>query len=79
MLIINELTKQCALCPSASIMILQKVIAISLEERHLVFSCHRRFAVLVILKWILDKRDGQMDRLTLKLGTLKLLLTLYFY
>ena len=36
MLIIKKLTKQCAPCPSASIMILQKGIAISLEGRHLV-------------------------------------------
>ena len=36
MLIIKRLTKQCSLCPSASIMILQKGTAISLEGRHLV-------------------------------------------
>ena len=38
MLIIKKLTKQCAPCPSASIMILQKGIAISLEGRHLVLT-----------------------------------------
>ena len=38
MLIIKKLTKQCAPCPSASIMILQKGIAISLEWRHLVLT-----------------------------------------
>ena len=38
MLIIKRLTKQCSLCPSASIMILQKGIAISLEGRHLVLT-----------------------------------------
>ena len=35
MLIIKKLTKKCTPCPSASIMILQKGIAISLEEPHL--------------------------------------------
>ena len=38
MLIIKKLTKQCAPRPSASIMILQKGIAISLEGRHLVLT-----------------------------------------
>ena len=38
MLIIKKLTKQCTPCPSASIMILQKGIAISLEGRHLVLT-----------------------------------------
>ena len=38
MLIIKKLTKQCAPCPSASIMILQKGIAISLEGRQLVLT-----------------------------------------
>ena len=38
MLIIKKLTKQSAPCPSASIMILQKGIAISLEGRHLVLT-----------------------------------------
>ena len=38
MLIIKKLTKQCAPCPSASIMILQKGIAISLEGWHLVLT-----------------------------------------
>ena len=38
MLIIKKLTKQCAPCPSASIMILQKGIAIILEGWHLVFT-----------------------------------------
>ena len=38
MLIIKKFTKQCALCPSASIMTLQKGIAISLEGRHLVLT-----------------------------------------
>ena len=38
MLIIKKLTKQCALCRSASIMILQKGIAISLEGYHLVLT-----------------------------------------
>ena len=36
MSLIKKLTKQCAPGPSASIMILQKGIAISLEGRHLV-------------------------------------------
>ena len=35
MLILKKLTKQCTSCPSASIMILQKGIVISLERRHL--------------------------------------------
>ena len=38
MLITKKLAKQCAPCPSESIMILQKEIAISLEERHLVLT-----------------------------------------
>ena len=38
MLIIKKLTKQCAPCPSASIMILQKGRAISLEGRRLVLT-----------------------------------------
>ena len=38
MLIIKKLTKQCAPCTSASIMILQKGIAISLEGWHLVLT-----------------------------------------
>ena len=39
MLIIKKLTKQCAPCPSASIMILQKGIAIiSFERGHLVLT-----------------------------------------
>ena len=38
MLIIKKLTKQCAPCPSASIMILQKGIGISLKGRHLVLT-----------------------------------------
>ena len=38
MLIIKKLTKQWAPCPSASIMILNKGIAISLEGRHLVLT-----------------------------------------
>ena len=38
MLIIKKLTKQYAPCPSASIIILQKGIAISLEGRHLVLT-----------------------------------------
>ena len=38
MLIIKKLTKECAPCPSAFIMILQKGIAISLEGRHLVLT-----------------------------------------
>ena len=38
MLIIKKLTKQRSLCPSASIVILQKGIAISLEGRHLVLT-----------------------------------------
>ena len=46
MLIIKKLTKQCAPCPSASIMILQKGIAISLEGRHLVLTL---LASLVII------------------------------
>ena len=35
---IKKLTKQCASCPSASIMILQKGVAISSEGRHLVLT-----------------------------------------
>ena len=38
MLIIKKLTKQCTPCPSASVMILQKGIVISLEGRHLVLT-----------------------------------------
>ena len=38
MLIIKKLTKQCTPCPSASMTILQKGIAISLEGRHLVLT-----------------------------------------
>ena len=38
MLIIKKLTKQCATCPSVSIMILKKGIAISLEGRQLVLT-----------------------------------------
>ena len=38
MLIIKKLIKQCLPCPRASMMILQKGIAISLEWRHLVLA-----------------------------------------
>ena len=38
MLIMKKLTKQCPPCFSASVMILQKGIAISLEGRHLVLT-----------------------------------------
>ena len=38
MLIMKKFTKQCAPCPSASIMTLQKGIAISLEGRYLVLT-----------------------------------------
>ena len=38
MLIIKKLSKQCTPCPSSSIMILQKGIAISLGGQHLVLT-----------------------------------------
>ena len=38
MLITKKLTKQCAPCPSASVTILQKGIAISLDGWHLVLT-----------------------------------------
>ena len=49
MLIIKKLTKQYAPCPSASIMILQKGIAISLEGRHLVLTL---LASIILLCYI---------------------------
>ena len=51
MSIIKKLTKPCAPSPSASIMILQKVIAISLEERHLVLTLLASNLLYYLINW----------------------------
>ena len=58
MLIIKKLTKQCAPCPSAFIMILQKGVVISLEGRHLVLTL---FASIFYIMFYLDSDSSYIE------------------
>ena len=62
MLIIKRLTKQCAPCPSASIMILQKGIAISLEGEHLVLTLSASILKILNIKKLYELTAKKLSR-----------------
>ena len=62
MLIIKRLTKQCAPCPSASIMILQKGIAISLEGGHLVLTLSASILKILNIKKLYELTAKKLSR-----------------
>ena len=57
MLIKKKLKKQCTPCPSASTMILQTGIAISLEGRHLVLTLLASMEIILGKFCILNPKD----------------------
>ena len=62
MLIIKRLTKQCAPCPSASIMILQKGIAVSLEGGHLVLTLSASILKILNIKKFYEFTAKKLSR-----------------